>query len=131
MTTITNVIKTFGTSNVTEQASYALSRINEVGLVVNGTELDIAMGMFESETGNISTKVKETLALLLMEAAKIMDVSVTELIAPSGSNKDTLAITAIGLEIINRLRPISSQIGVKVIPLEPASTTYVNRNILA
>tara|TARA_B100001245_G_C22634230_1_gene312261 strand:- start:57 stop:461 length:405 start_codon:yes stop_codon:yes gene_type:complete len=128
---VTTLVKTYGTPSVSEPGSTIASNINKLDLVVNGTELDIAIGMFDNDAMIANQTVKETLALLLVEAAKIMEVSVTDLISPSASDKDKLTITEIGLEIINRLRPNTSQIGVKIVSPTPASTVYVNRNILA
>ena len=128
---VTTLVKTYGSTHVSEPASKFLSQTGKLDLVVNGTELDIAIGMFDEQGMGISQTVKETLALLLVEAAKVMGVSVTELIAPSASDKDKLTITSIGIEIINRFRPNTSQIGVKIVSPTPASTVYVNRNILA
>ena len=120
---VTTLVKTYGTPSVSEPGSTIASNINKLDLV--------AIGMFDNDAMIANQTVKETLALLLVEAAKIMEVSVTDLIAPSASDKDKLTITEIGLEIINRLRPNTSQIGVKIVSPTPASTVYVNRNILA
>ena len=128
---VTTLVKTYGKPTVSEPSSTILSEISRSDLVVNGTELDIAIGMFDEQGSGISQAVKETLALLLVEAAKVMEVSVTDLISPSVTDKDKLAITAIGLEIINRFRPNTSQIGITVVSPTPASTVYVNRNIFA
>ena len=58
-------------------------------------------------------------------------LSAEELISFSKTQSGKVLITALGVGMINQVRPATSQIGFTITPVTSAKTELVNRNILA
>ena len=127
-TSATTGIKTFGQSSATDPSSRALADVNSPTLQINGAELDIVRGILESDH-SISSSVKDILAILMLEAAKGLGLSVTELIELTENSK--ISIPELGFDIINKLRPVTSQIGMKTVNANASGVTHINRNIIS
>ena len=128
---VTESIKRFGKPSTQNTDSTAIATINQTNLTVNGSQLDIVIGMFEREGVIASREVIETMSILLLESAKALNVEIDELLKISTDQRSILSFTEIGVNIVNRFRPITSKIGIKTVSVTPAKTVLVNRNILA
>ena len=128
---ITGSIKRFGKPATTSVDSATIATIGQTNLTVNGNELDVVIGMFEREGVIASREVIETMAILVLEAAKALNVEIDELLKISTDQKSILSFTELGINMVNRLRPTTSKIGLKTVSVTPAKTVLVNRNILA
>ena len=127
-TSATSGIKTFGQSSAIDPGSRTLAEINSPTLQINGAELDIVRGILESDH-SISSSVKDILAILMLEAAKGLGLSATELIELTKDSK--ISIPELGFDIINKLRPATSQIGMKTVNANASDVTHINRNIIS
>jgi hypothetical protein len=78
-----------------------------------------------------SREVKETLALLMLESAKALKMEIEDLVKFSTTQPGKISMTALGVGMINLLRPSTSQIGFNIPLATPAKTELVNRNIIA
>jgi len=128
---VTASIKRFGKPFTENIDSTTIATISQTNLTVNGNELDVVIGMFEGEGVIASRAVMETMAILVLEAAKALNVEIDELLKISNTQKGILSFTELGINIVNRLRPTTSKIGLKTVSITPAKTVLVNRNILA
>ena len=127
-TSATAGIKTFGQPSARDPGSRTLAEINSPTLQINGAELDIVRGILEADH-SISSSVKDILAILMLEAAKGLGLSATELIELTGDSK--ISIPELGFDIINKLRPVTSQIGMKTVNANASDVTHINRNIIS
>jgi hypothetical protein len=130
-TEATTLVKTFGKPSRSNPSSSRIADINLPQLEINVSKLDILLGIFDTEGVVASKEVKETLALLVLESAKALDVELDELISFSKTQTGKVLITALGVGMINQVRPVTSQIGFTITPATPAKTELVNRNIIA
>jgi hypothetical protein len=136
MTTIlttdtTSLVKTFGKPSATAPDSSLVSKINLPIRQANGSKLDIIIGMLDTEGFLASREVKETLALLVLEASKALKMDIEDLIRFSTTSPGKISMTTLGIGMVNQLRPNTSQMGFGVIPTTFAKTELVNRNIFA
>ena len=130
-TDATKLIKTFVKVKDPSPDSTAIATAYTPPLSVNGADFDICYAMFDQDGVIASKEVKQTLAVLVLEAAKALNIEPQEIINYKIPTSSTLSMTAIGLSMINQLRPITSQLGVKSVSTTSAKTALVNRNILA
>jgi hypothetical protein len=129
-TDTTSLVKTFGKPSATAPDSSLVSKINLPTRQANGSKLDIIIGMFDTEGVLASREVKETLALLVLEASKALKMDIEDLIRFS-TTPGKISMTTLGIGMVNQLRPNTSQMGFGVVPTTFAKTELVNRNILA
>jgi hypothetical protein len=130
-TEVTKLVKTFGkTTNITLDSTI-IADVNLPVLQVNGDKLDIIIGMFDREGVIASREVKETLALLMLEASKALKMEIEDLVKFSSTQPGKISMTALGVGMINLLRPNTSQMGFSIPSATPAKTELVNRNIIA
>ena len=73
-TEATKLVKTFGKPNESNPDSATVADVNLPLLQVDGTKLDIIIGMFDSEGVIASKEVKETLAVVVLESAKALQM---------------------------------------------------------
>ena len=78
-----------------------------------------------------SQEVKETLAILILEASKALKMEIEDLIRFSSTAPGKISMTALGIGMINQLRPSTSQMGFSIVYPAFAKTELVNRNIIA
>lgn len=130
-TEATTLVKTFGKPSRSSPSSSKIANINLPQLELNVSKLDILLGIFDTEGVVASKEVRETLAVLVLESAKALEVDVEELISFSKTQSGKVLITALGVGMINQVRPATSQIGFTITPVTSAKTELVNRNILA
>ena len=130
-TEVTTLVKRFGKKRATNLDNYTIATINDADLQVSGTDLDIIVGMFDRDEVIASKAVKEMLAILLMETAELLEISIDDVLKYTEDKSLQLTATELSLSLINRLRPLTSQMGVTVTSATPAKTVHVNRNILA
>ena len=130
-TDATNLVKTFGKPIDSAPDSSLIENINLPVLQASGTKLDIIIGMFDTEGVIASREVKETLALLMLESAKALKMEIEDLVKFSSTQPGKISMTALGIGMINLLRPSTSQIGFNIPSATPAKTELVNRNIIA
>jgi hypothetical protein len=128
---VTSLVKTFGKINDPNPDSTAIAKVNVAPMSINGTDLDICYGLFDQEGIIASREVKETLALLVLEAAKALDIQPEQIVNYSIPSRSKLTMTALGVSMINLLRPVTSQLGVRIPIAKSAKTELVNRNIIA
>lgn len=129
-TDATKLVKTFGKSNEPTDSA-VIANINVPQLQLDGSKLDVIIGMFDRE-GVIATKeVKETLAVIVLESAKALQLDIDDLIKFSTSEPGKISMTAFGIGMINQVRPKTSQMGFTITPVTSAKTELVNRNIIA
>lgn len=126
----TGLVKTFGKTGSDNSGSQALANINRPDMTVNGTDFDIVRGLLEQDT-SISSKIKDVMALLMLESAKGLGIHVTEIVELSNANPGKIKIPELGLNIINQLRPATSQIGIKTVNENASDVTHINRNIIS
>ena len=130
-TEVTKLGKTLGqTTNITLDSTI-IADVNLPVLQVNGDKLDIIIGMFDREGVIASREVKETLALLMLEASKALKMEIEDLVKFSSTQPGKISMTALGVGMINLLRPNTSQMGFSIPSATPAKTELVNRNIIA
>ena len=127
----TDLVKTFGKTIDSAPDSTLIENINLPVLQASGTKLDIIIGMFDTEGVIASREVKETLALLMLESAKALKMEIEDLVKFSSTQPGKISMTALGVGMINLLRPSTSQIGFNIPSATPAKTELVNRNIIA
>jgi len=130
-TEVTTLVKRFGRKRTTNLDNHTIATINDADLQVSGTDLDIIVGMFDRDEVIASKAVKEMLAILLMETAELLEISIDDVLKYTEDKSLQLTATELSLSLINRLRPLTSQMGVTVTSATPAKTVHVNRNILA
>ncbi len=130
-TEVTTLVKRFGRKRTTNLDNHTIATINDADLQVSGTDLDIIVGMFDRDEVIASKAVKEMLAILLMETAELLGISIDDVLKYTEDKSLQLTATELSLSLINRLRPLTSQMGVTVTSATPAKTVHVNRNILA
>ena len=130
-TEVTTLVKRFGKKRTTNLDNHTIATINDADLQVSGTDLDIIVGMFDRDEVIASKAVKEMLAILLMETAELLEISIDDVLKYTEDKSLQLTATELSLSLINRLRPLTSQMGVTVTSATPAKTVHVNRNILA
>ncbi len=130
-TEVTTLVKRFGRKRTTNLDNHTIATINDADLQVSGTDLDIIVGMFDRDEVIASKAVKEMLAILLMETAELLEISIDDVLKYTEDKGLQLTATELSLSLINRLRPLTSQMGVTVTSATPAKTVHVNRNILA
>ena len=87
--------------------------------------------MFDAEGVLASQEVKETLAILILEASKALKMEIEDLIRFSSTAPGKISMTALGIGMINQLRPSTSQMGFSIGYPAFAKTELVNRNIIA
>ena len=129
--TASQLVRTFGgSSHAIDQGSQKLANLYQIPAQINTQEYEIALAYFATDRF-ITDAVASTLAVLLVEAAQLMDVSVSELFNTDSINSpgDPL-INSIGLAIINRLREATSQLGFKFIDSTASTNTFISRSIL-
>ena len=127
----TDLVKTFGKSKDTTPDSSVIEDINLPVLQASGDKLDIIIGMLDAEGVLASKEVKETLAILVLEASKALKMEIEDLIKFSSTASGKISMTALGIGMINQLRPSTSQMGFSIAYPTFAKTELVNRNILA
>tara|TARA_B100000809_G_scaffold260384_1_gene307227 strand:- start:3 stop:407 length:405 start_codon:yes stop_codon:yes gene_type:complete len=130
-TEATKLVKTFGKPNESNPDSATVADVNLPLLQVDGTKLDIIIGMFDSEGVIASKEVKETLAVVVLESAKALQMDVDDLIKFSNTQPGKVSMTAFGVGMINQVRPSTSQMGFTIPSITSAKTELVNRNIIA
>jgi len=130
-TEVTTLVRRFGRKRTTNLDNHTIATINDADLQVSGTDLDIIVGMFDRDEVIASKAVKEMLAILLMETAELLEISIDDVLKYTEDKGLQLTATELSLSLINRLRPLTSQMGVTVTSATPAKTVHVNRNILA
>ena len=130
-TEATKLVKTFGKPTMTAPDSTIIANVNLPVLKVNGDKLDILIGMFDTEGVIASKEVKETLALLMLESSKALKMEIEDIVKFSSTQPGKISMTALGVGMINLLRPSTSQIGFNIPLATPAKTELVNRNIIA
>ncbi len=130
-TEVTTLVRRFGRKRTTNLDNHTIATINDADLQVSGTDLDIIVGMFDRDEVIASKVVKEMLAILLMETAELLEISIDDVLKYTEDKSLQLTATELSLSLINRLRPLTSQMGVTVTSATPAKTVHVNRNILA
>ncbi len=130
-TEVTTLVRRFGRKRTTNLDNHTIATINDADLQVSGTDLDIIVGMFDRDEVIASKAVKEMLAILLMETAELLEISIDDVLKYTEDKSLQLTATELSLSLINRLRPLTSQMGVTVTSATPAKTVHVNRNILA
>ena len=128
---ITSLVKTFGKTKDPSPDSTAIAKANMAPLEINGTDLDICYGLFDQEGIIASKEVKETLSILVLEAAKALDIQPAQIVNYSMPSSSRLTLTALGISMINMLRPPTSQLGVRIPMATSAKTEMINRNIIA
>ena len=126
----TGLVKTFGKTDKSDPGSHFLSNIDKPPMQVNGAEFDVIRGLLEGDQ-SISSEVKNVLSILMLGAAKGLNISITELIQVSKLNPGKISIPELGLDIINKLRPVTSQIGIKTVNADASDVAYINRNIIS
>ena len=126
----TGLVKTFGKTEKSDPGSHLLSNINVPAMQINGTDFDIVRGLLEGDT-SVSSEVKNVLAVLMLEAAKGLDISITELVEVSKLDPNKISIPELGLDIINQLRPETSKIGIKTVNAKASDVAYIDRNIIS
>ena len=131
MTDATTLVKTFGKPSESNPDSSIVADINLPQLQVDGSKLDIIIGMFDVEGVIASKEVKETLAIIVLESAKALQMDIEDLIKFSTTQAGKLSMTAFGIGMINQVRPTTSQMGFTITPVTSAKTELVNRNIIA
>jgi hypothetical protein len=129
-TEVTKLVKTFGKPTYPSLDSTITANINLPTLSIDGTKLDIVIGMFDREGVIASKEVKETLAVLVLEASKALKMEIDDLVKFSSTQAGKLSMTALGVGMINLLRPNTSQLGFSIASADSAKTVQVNRNIL-
>jgi hypothetical protein len=127
----TDLVKTFGKTIDSAPDSTLIENINLPVLQASGTKLDIIIGMFDAEGVLASREVKETLAILVLEASKALKMEIEDLIRFSSTASGKISMTALGIGMINQLRPSTSQMGFSIVYPAFAKTELVNRNIIA
>jgi len=96
-TEVTKLVKTFGkTTNITLDSTI-IADVNLPVLQVNGDKLDIIIGMFDREGVIASREVKETLALLMLEASKALKMEIEDLVKFSSTQPGKISMTALGV----------------------------------
>jgi hypothetical protein len=130
ITGATGLVKSFGKTKKSEPGSTFLSNINMGEMHINGADFDIVRGMLEADH-NVSSEVKDVLSVLMLEAAKGLNISVTELVKLGSINPNKISIPEVGLDMINQLRPITSQIGMKTVNAKASDVAYIDRNIIS
>jgi len=130
-TEVTTLVRRFGRKRTTNLDNHTIATINDADLQVSGTDLDIIVGMFDRDEVIASKVVKEMLAILLMETAELLEISIDDVLKYTEDKGLQLTATELSLSLINRLRPLTSQMGVTVTSATSAKTAHVNRNILA
>ena len=130
-TDATNLVKTFGKPIDSAPDSSLIENINLPVLQASGTKLDIIIGMCDAEGVLASREVKETLAILVLEASKALKMEIEDLIRFSSTAPGKISMTALGIGMINQLRPSTSQMGFSIAYPAFAKTELVNRNIIA
>lgn len=126
----TSLVKTFGTTKPANPGSQTLADINIPEMKINGADFDIIRGLLESDQ-SVTSEVKNVIAVLMLEAAKGLNVDITEIIELSNITPGKISIPEIGLDMINKLRPITSQIGIKTVNASASDVTHINRNIIS
>ena len=129
-TEVTKLVKTFGKPTYSSLDSTIVANVNLPALSIDGTKLDIVIGMFDQEGVIASKEVKETLAVLVLEASKALKMEIDDLVKFSSTQSGKLSMTALGVGMINLLRPNTSQLGFSIASANFAKTAQVNRNIL-
>ena len=127
----TDLVKTFGKPKDPAPDSTLIENINLPVLQASGDKLDIIIGMFDAEGVLASQEVKETLAILILEASKALKMEIEDLIRFSSTAPGKISMTALGIGMINQLRPSTSQMGFSIAYPTFAKTELVNRNIIA
>lgn len=130
-TEATTLVKTFGKPNRSSPDSSKIADLNLPQLHLNGSKVDILMGMFDTEGVIASREVKETLAVIVLEASKALQMDIDEIINFSKTQAGKVSMTAFGVGMINQVRPATSQMGFTIPAVTPAKTELVNRNIIA
>jgi len=122
----TNTIKTFGKStNATGSATLANETVNPI---------QVDQVLFDEVKSFLSTKnfkdddSLEVMALIIADIHKKSEIPLDELIGQIDSN-DVATLTNKALALVNKLRPVTSQVGVKLSRL--STKPYVKRSILA
>tara|TARA_B100000282_G_scaffold288779_1_gene257795 strand:+ start:27 stop:404 length:378 start_codon:yes stop_codon:yes gene_type:complete len=122
----TNTIKTFGKStNATDSATLANETVNPI---------QVDQVLFDEVKSFLSTKnfkdddSLEVMALIIADIHKKSEIPLDELIGQIDSN-DVATLTNKALALVNKLRPVTSQVGVKLSRL--STKPYVKRSILA
>ena len=122
----TNTIKTFGKStHATDSATLANETVNPI---------QVDQVLFDEVKSFLSTKnfkdddSLEVMALIIADIHKKSEIPLDELIGQIDSN-DVATLTNKALALVNKLRPVTSQVGVKLSRL--STKPYVKRSILA
>ena len=130
-TDATTLVKTFGKPSQVSPDSANVANQNMPPLQLNGSKVDIIMGMFDTEGVIASKEVKEVLAVAVLESAKALGMDIEELINFSKTKAGKISMTAFGIGMINQVRPATSQMGFTIVSATSAKTELVNRNIIA
>jgi|TARA_Y100000310_G_scaffold96871_1_gene94583 hypothetical protein len=125
------LVKTFGKPSRPEPDSAYVADVNLPQLELSPSKLDILLGIFDTEGVIASKEVKETLAILVLEAAKGLELDVDQLINFSQTQPGKVLITSLGIGMVNQIRPTTSQMGFAIPAVTPAKTELINRNIIA
>ena len=85
-TEATTLVKTFGKPSRPSPESSKISDINLPQLQLNGNKIDILIGMFDQEGVIASKEVKESLAVIVLESAKALQMDIDEIINDESTN---------------------------------------------
>ena len=121
-----NTIKTFGKNvTATDSATVADETVNPIR---------VDQVLFDEVKSFLSTKnfkdddSLEVMALIIADIHKKSEIPLDQLIGQIDSN-DVATLTNKALALVNKLRPVTSQVGVKLSRL--STKPYVKRTILA
>lgn len=121
-----NTIKTFGKSTTaTDSAAVADQTLDPIQ--VDQVLFDEVKSFLSSKNFKDSDSL-EVMALIIADIHKKSEIPLDQLIGEIDSS-DVVTLTNKALALVNKLRPVTSQVGVKLSRL--ATKPYVKRTILA